>query len=46
VKKNPPLFLFLTFSSSLVSAVTCESQQIINFADGGLIGNFYFSVKK
>jgi len=29
VKRTPPLFLFLTFSSSLVSAITCEPKQII-----------------
>ena len=34
MKKTIPLFLFLTFSSSLVSAITCEPQQVIKFADG------------
>ena len=35
MKKTIPLFLFLTFISSFVSAITCEPQQIIKFTDGG-----------
>ena len=35
MKKTIPLFLFLTFISSFVSAISCEPQQIIKFTDGG-----------